>query len=218
MGPQTLCGSALIVLAVAGGCGSPPPLAGAPPTTTTTAPVTVARLTPEQMSKSFVAALGTDYGIVLSQVNPVDQVEFYSYVARDFAVPLGGVDFLAHVRDRDPLTKVQTLLVSRAVAWPLALQIVQKGLELPTPPDTLFVLCDIAVDRPSGDAASAARWEAQLQDFYLRLFARQATPEELARIAQTFERVAAAEDDTGAAWLVTVYALLASLETWHSWR
>ena len=189
----------------------------------------VARLTPEQLSKSFRAALGTDLGAQgePNVLGPTDG--FFARVATEFAIPLGGVDFLGRVRDRDSFTKVQTLLTSRGVAWPLAIQIVECSQPVPViacpqdvflPPagTTLFTQCNIAEDFPSKDAEARARWQAQMQDFYIRLFSRQATPEELALVEETFERVYQREQSTSPAWLVTLYALLSSLETWHTWR
>ena len=188
----------------------------------------VARLTPEQVSKTFRAALGTDLGVQAEPnvLGPTDG--FFAAVTRDFAIPLGGVDFLGRVRDRDAFTKVQTLLTSRGVAWPLAIQIVECSQAAPVvpcpqdvflqPPGTLFTKCDIVEDFPSKDAAARARWQAQVQDFYIRLFSRSATPEELALVEETFERVYQREQSTSPAWLVTLYALLSSLETWHTWR
>lgn len=208
------------VLLASLGCGAPPsPVPLAEPAPVAAPVITVARLAPEQLSNFFIKALGTDYGVPLDgEPNPIDPRDFYSYVTRDFAVSLGGVNFLARVRDRDPLAKVQTLLVTRAIAWPLAVQLVQEGLEVPQRPDSLFLRCNIAEDRPTGDDAARARWEDQLHDFYLRLYSRRATPEEVAAVADTFERVATREQNTGSAWLVTLYALLGSLETWHTWR
>lgn len=188
----------------------------------------VARLTPEQVSKTFRAALGTDLGVQgePNVLGPTDG--FFGSLQREFAVPLGGVDFLGRVRDRDTLTKVQTLLVSRGVAWPLAIQIVECSQAAPAgpcpqdvflnPPGTLFTKCNIAEDFPSKDEAARARWQAQIQDFYVRLYARTATPAELALVEETFERVYQREQSTSPAWLVTLYALLSSLETWHTWR
>ena len=187
------------------------PVVPPPPPPEEVATVTgVARLTPEQVSATFVTALGLDYGI--SDGND----KFFSYVTSSLAVPLGGVDFNARVRDRDPLTKVQTLLVSRGVSWPLAIRLIER--ELAAPPDPLFTKCSFTEDYPSKDEASRQRYEAQLQEFYQRLFSRNATPTEIALHTETFERVYAREGVTSAAWLVTLYALLSSLETWHTWR
>jgi len=172
----------------------------------------VARLTPEQLSYSFIRALGTDYGYDDGAGNA------FSYITGDFAVPLGGVDFLGRVRDRDSLTKVQTLLVARGIAWPLALKVVQREVDQPGAKGSLFTQCKFTEDHPSSDEAGHARWEAQLQDFYLRLLSRPATDDEVALVAATFERVYEREQNTASAWLVTLYALLSSMETWHTWR
>ena len=207
--------------------------AGCPSESTTpepTAPIVagVARLTPEQVSQTFRVALGTDLGIATTPnvLGPTDG--FATSVTTQFGVPLGGVEFLARVRDRDPLTKVQTLLVTRGIAWPLAVQIVECSQPAPIttcpqdvflqPPASLFSKCDITADFPSKDEAARARWQAQVQDIYLRLFSRSATADELALIESTFERVYQREQNTSSAWLVTLYALLSSLETWHTWR
>ena len=173
----------------------------------------VARLTPEQVSKTFLAALGTDYGI-----SDPDSGAILSYATHAFSVPLGGVDFLARVRDRDPSTKVQTLLVARGITWGLATKLVEHELEAPPPADTLFTRCRFGADYPGLDEAARARWEAQVQELYARLFSRRATSEELALLADTFNRIVAREGTTAPAWLATLYALISSMETWHAWR
>ncbi len=172
----------------------------------------VARLTPEQLSASFIRSLGTDYSYDDGAGNAS------SYITTDLAVPLGGVDFLGRVRDRDSLTKVQTLLVARGIAWPLALKIVQREVDEPGAKGSLFTRCKFVEDHPSSDEAGRARWEEQLQEFYMRLLSRPATADEVELVGTTFEGVYEREQNTASAWLVTLYALLSSMETWHTWR
>jgi hypothetical protein len=135
-------------------------------------------------------------------------------------VPLGGVDYQLNglVRDRDRLTKAQSLLVSRAVAWPVAIKLIEREEEEPPSQDSLFKFCSFTEDYPSKDAEARARWITQLSDFYLRLFARAITPEEIALHEDTFNRVFMREGNTNAAWLITFYALISTMETWNSWR
>lgn len=168
----------------------------------------VARLTPEQMIQTLLVSLDTFYGFEADgKIN--------HYLAEGFlAVPLGGVDFLNRVRQRDPLTKVQTVLVSRVVAFPAAQALIAKEQERAG----IFTKCSFSEDYPSKDGAARTRWVAQIQDFYLRLYARYATDEEVSLIEATFERVYAREGNTADAWLAILYSLISSMETWNTWR
>ena len=213
--PRLMAGVFGVVGVVVVGCNGaviPPP---APPAALpATAPtVGVTRLTPEQVRETLRRSLKTDYGITDAATG-----ETISYITEFLALPLGGVDFLGRIRDRDALTKVQTLLAVRSIAWPVAVGLVDRELQVPPSPDRLFTACDVLVDSPTGDAASRARWEAQLQSLYLRLYSRPATVDEVALVATTFDRVAVREGNTASAWLVTLYALLSSMETWNTWR
>ncbi len=172
----------------------------------------VSRLTPEQVRNSLEESLGQNYGFDMGNG------ELHSYITSDLAIPLGGNDFSYYVRKRDPSTKVQTLLVARTVAWPIAVHLVEEELQQPPPTDTLFTKCSPTEDFPGNGEESRARWEAQVQDFYLRLFSREATSEEIALIETTFETVRVRDGRVASAGMVTLYALTASMETWNTWR
>ncbi len=172
----------------------------------------ISRLTPEQMSKSLSVSLDVGVGYFL------DGVLVGDYLLYDYAIPLGGLDLPSYVRKRDRLTKPQTLLITRQVAWIAAVNIITKENEIPPPVKTLFTKCNYLVDHPALDDAAAARWRDQLQDFYLRLFSRPATEAEVALVTKTFTTTYAREGKTSSAWLVTLFSLISTMEAWNAWR
>lgn len=175
----------------------------------------VTRLTPEQV----VNTLGQSFQVFYGMQDP-ETLVVYHYITGHLAVPLGGVDYQLNgpVRNRDRLTKAQSLLVSRAVAWPVAIKLIEREEEDPPSQESLFTLCSFTDDYPSKDAESRERWIAQLRDFYVRLFSREITPEEVALHEAAFNRVFLRDGSTNSAWLITFYALISTMETWNSWR
>lgn len=160
------------------------------------------------MIQTLLVSLDTFYGIE-------SEGKVYHYLTEgSLSIPLGGVDFLNHVRQRDPLTKVQTLLVVRGVSWSVAQTLIAKQQER----SGIFTKCRFSDDYPSKDQAARTRWIEQVQDFFLRLYARDATDEEVALIEATFERIRTREGNTADAWLAILYSLISSMETWNTWR
>lgn len=172
----------------------------------------VARLSPEQVSNTLASVLKVRYGVQASDTLFVD------YLTSDFPIPLGGLDFYAGVRLRDPLTKAQTLLASRVIAWEMAIRFVYREMEVPQSPDSVFTKASFVDDHPSGDAESRARWEAQLQDLFLMIYSRPADAREVSLISTIFSRTYDRNKKTSQAWLVTIYSMLASMEMWNTWR
>lgn len=175
----------------------------------------VARLTPEQMVASLRDSLDIRYGYE----DPAT-LEVADYMTAHLAVPLGGVDFQVNgpVRKRDRLTKAQSLLVARSVAWPVAIKLIEREEQFPKPANSLFTKCSFTDDPPDRNAETRRRFREQLDDFYIRLFNRSPSEEELALHESTFTKVYKREGSMSDAWLVIFYALLSSMETWNTWR
>jgi hypothetical protein len=172
----------------------------------------VTRLTPEQMS----SALRESFAIGAGVYDGADLV--IDYVLTDFQIPLGGLSLSNNVRRRDRLSKVQTILVSRQVAWNAARNLIYREDQTSIPGDSLFTKCSYIDDWPDKNAAAKARWTAQLQDFFRRLYGRDATAAEVDEIATTFTTVHEREGTTSAAWLVVFYAMISTMEAWNTWR
>lgn len=167
----------------------------------------VSRLAPEQMFKQLQSSLGVTLGYSTDSV-------FYSTLSTEFAIPLGGVDFIANVRTRDGLDKVQTVLVARTVAWLAATELI--SVETSKPP-AVFTRANIKSDVPEGSTLES--WNNQLDEIYLRIFARKPSNDERSAVRKTFQSVNTIQGgDTENAWQTVVYALLSTSEAWHVWR
>ncbi len=182
------------------------------------------RMMPEQLSQN-IKTLGFFDGHEVPNTYTGDKLDLLTLI---YGVPLGGLDFETSSR-RDPLTKAQTVLVSRTVSYSFALQIFYKDFQRPAGERLIFTSCDINQDRPfglTGDADLAApwqehikkgevRWRAQVDDLFWRFLSRPPTENEIGPIKDLF--FAALEDQkwTGAGWAGLLYALLASEEFWH---
>ncbi len=181
----------------------------------------VYRLTPEQTYRSMQSALG----ITLTQNTQSDPI------LTSFNVALGGVDYFRS-RVRDSSAKVQTLLISRALAYRLASTFVSRGFggERNQKGEDLFSKCNPNVDRPllpednklpieqlAQIRTGARHWQDQIIEIYWRLFARPPTTEELAIIRETFQSVYLAENRSlYLAWVMTLYAILSTSEMWYT--
>lgn len=170
----------------------------------------VARLAPEQYTQLLERAFGVKIGFSDSQGT------YYDLITTSFAIPLGGVDFISHVLQRDPLTKVQTVLVARSISWVAAQIYIWQQL----PPPKLHISEQnraALLDVPNGTAPE--KWNAHLDDVYLRLFSRYPLEEERALIRKSFDEINRIEKGNYyAAWLFVVYGLFSTMEAWHVWR
>ena len=200
------------------------PAASDAPRETTRAVTRMARLTPEQVSRVLKQRLNYETGWVDG-----DGV-FHDAIKEVFAVPLGGVDF-ATTFERDPSPKVQTILVARALAWNVAAEVIYweidpKGARK-TARTRVLTTADLATDFPAEaaalfpgapDAASRdARWRAQLDDLYWRLFARPPRTAEVSACAMAFAAALKHQPWPPAGWNAVLYALLSTAEFWNLW-
>jgi hypothetical protein len=159
-----------------------------------------------------------------------DEQGFRDAIVRIFGVPLGGVDFETTLA-RDPLPKVHTILVTRTLAWNVAAAFTwwetspaEAGKETRT---RIMTRVDIAKDFPREAAASFrgvrdvesrdARWRAQLEDLYWRLFARPPRPEEIDACARAFARAMASQPWPPLGWQIVLFGLLSTAEFWNVW-
>jgi hypothetical protein len=179
---------------------------------------------PEQLSQN-IKSLGFFDGHEVANSYTGDNLDLLTLV---YGVPLGGIDFETSSR-RDPLTKAQTVLVSRTVSYSFALQIFYKDFHRPPGERLIFTSCDINHDRPFGLAGDSAmstpwqdhikkgevRWRAQVDDLFWRFLSRPPSESEMEAVKELF--FAALEDQnwTGGGWSALLYALLASEEFWH---
>ena len=161
------------------------------------------RLTPEQASATIARSLGVRLGD-----------DNFDLIIQAFGVALGGVDFDT-VLERDREAQVQTVLVSRSIAWTTAIILVSEENKLPRSGRVVFKEVDLLVDGPDN---AAAAWERQLTDLYWRLFARPPRPEEVRLIGDVFRRIVA-ENGQGPlpafGWMGVVYSLLSTEEFWY---
>jgi hypothetical protein len=170
----------------------------------------VARLAPEQYSQLLERAFGIKIGFSDSQGT------YYDLITTSFAIPLGGVDFLSHVLQRDPLTKVQTVLVARSISWVAAQIYIWQQLPLPK----LHISeQNLAALLALPNTNELEKWNAHLDDVYLRLFSRYPLEEERALVRKSFDEINRIEKGNYyAAWLFVVYSLFSTTEAWHVWR
>lgn len=165
------------------------------------------RQTPEQVSHFVRQSLGVN--LWDSDIDPI--VTYY-------ATALGGIDFQSTF-ERDPQTKVQTLLVAHALAWQVAMTLVFKEYNQPQADRILLKHVAIDEDWPDRDSAGADRWQQQLVEIYWRFYGREPNTAEIA--AQQSAWLSITQDNgiyNGApafGWVAIVYAMLASQEYWN---
>ncbi len=167
----------------------------------------VTRLTPEQVSNRIFDATGYRMG---------DTDEYglkYDELIDVFGVPLGGIDFIITDK-RDPSTKVSTLLTVHSVAWTASMWVVFGELERPEKQRLLFTECALEEDVPDGDAAESARWTAQADAIFWRLFSRAPRADEIDALKLAFNAALQAEGEPFRAWQSLVYSLFSTLEFW----
>lgn len=167
----------------------------------------VMRLTPEQISKQIKQALDFDIGWT-------DQDgRFHDLLVEAYGVPLGGIDFVS-AHKRDPIPKVQTLLLVRRIAYDVASAVVWRESKPDATEAILFQHCTLTEDYPGDDEDKDARWMAQLEDFYWRLYGRPPTSEEKSLVRSTAIDIMQREKWPPTVWTLTLYALLSSQEFW----
>jgi hypothetical protein len=167
----------------------------------------VMRLTPEQISKQIKQALDFDIGWT-------DQDgRFHDLLVEAYGVPLGGIDFVS-AHKRDPIPKVQTLLLVRRIAYDVASAVVWRESKPDATEAILFQHCTLTEDYPGDDEDKDARWMAQLEDFYWRLYGRPPTNEEKSLVRSTAMDIMQRENWPPTVWTLTLYALLSSQEFW----
>jgi hypothetical protein len=184
----------------------------------------MARLTPEQVSRILEKRLNYTTGW------RDGDGRFFDLIVRIFGVPLGGVDFESAF-ERDASAKVHTLLVSRTLAWNVATEFIVWELDPKAAKKEsrarVLTLVNLKTDFPSEAAPSFppvadlaardARWRAQLDDLYWRLFARPPRAEETAACARAFARAMTHQPSPPAGWLIVLYGLLSTAEFWNLW-
>ncbi len=198
---------------------APPPLGGPG--------FALTRLTPEQLSNDLAAA--ANFGAAPTEFRPylADIGQNLDYLVLQFGAPLGGIDFVATSR-RDPMTKAQTLLVTRVVAWQMAGAAVFKEVNTAASERQIFTQCQLESDRPFMDSDrelpepvqavvrdGAARWAKQVEELFFRFYARPPTADEVNAVQAAFVSTFQNEGYAPGAWLTVLYALLASQEFWH---
>jgi hypothetical protein len=167
----------------------------------------VMRLTPEQISRQIKQALDLDIGWT-------DQDgRFHDLLVEAYGVPLGGIDFVS-AHKRDPIPKVQTLLLARRIAYDVAAAVVWRESKPDAGGPILFQHCHLTEDYPGDDEEMDARWMAQLEDFYWRLYGRPPTSEEKTLVRATAMELMQRENWPPTVWILTLYALLSSQEFW----
>jgi len=210
---------------IAGGAGQPTggdaPVAPVQTiTTTTVAPgFPLTRVTPETYSNNIVAAVNfgheswPDGSPELRQYDN-DTGQTLDFLLLGYGVQLGGVDFATASR-RDPTTKGQTLLVSRLLAWELARAAVWKDHEKPDADRKIFTKVAFKTDRPDAGGEEELRFYLQVEELFFRFYARPPTDAEKVAVRAAFDAAVQKELYPPKAWIIIVYALLASQEFWH---
>ena len=177
------------------------------------------RLTPEQISKHIEATFGMKMGYKDNFGN------FRDSIIEGYGVALGGIDYFT-ASQRDPSTKVQTLLVLRSLSWWVTNGAINDTYE----PGVInfMTIADVRNDRPfhPSDAnrsaeeqaainAGEARWRAQIDDFYLRLFSRHPSEEEISILRAGFLEAWEAQNKfTPQAWRLIFFSLVSTMEFW----
>ena len=183
-----------------------------------------ARLTPEQVSRIFKDRLNYQTGYT----DP--KGVFHDAILENFAVSLGGVDF-ENSFERDPLPKVQTILVSRALAWSVAASLiwweVNPEAAKKTDRKKVLTVADLKTDFPREAALSFdkatdvtgrdARWRNQLIALYGLVYARPPNTAEINACAEAFATVMKSQKWPPLGWQLIIYSLLSSTEFWNLW-
>ncbi|HYX36115.1 MAG TPA: hypothetical protein VE954_23690 [Oligoflexus sp.] len=167
----------------------------------------VMRLTPEQISKQIKQALDFDIG----WTDPDGR--FHDLLIEAYGVPLGGIDFVS-THKRDPIPKVQTLLLVRRIAYDVASAVVWREAKPDATGPILFQHCSVTEDYPGEDADKDNRWMTQLEDFYWRFYSRPPTEAEKTLVRATAIDIMQREKWPPTVWTLTLYALLSSQEFW----
>jgi hypothetical protein len=167
----------------------------------------VVRLTPEQISRHLERTFGWTQRS--SNVNGIES----DYLIEGVGVALGGIDYKL-ASNRDPFPRTQTVLISRMLAWQVAVDVVLSHADpARSPKIRIFDRVDIDKDRPEGE--SAGRWDAQLDDLYWRMFSRAPSPEERLACRNAFLILMDRhEHNTVVAWIGVLYALISTMEFW----
>ena len=170
----------------------------------------VVRLAPEQISAQLERVFGwTSRGEGLNGIQ-------YDRIVNHLGVALGGIDY-ALASERDSFPRIQTVLISRMLAWEVASATVQSqidpGFTPKLPP--FFTKADITRVRPDSDGAEGLAWQAQLEEVYWRMFSRPPTAEESLACRNAFLiMLDRHHNDPQSAWAGLLYALLSTMEFW----
>ncbi|WP_141736136.1 hypothetical protein [Oligoflexus tunisiensis] len=167
----------------------------------------VMRLTPEQISNQIKQALELDLG----WTDPDGR--FHDLIVEAYGVPLGGIDFVS-AHKRDPIPKVQTLLLVRRIAYDVAAAVVWREAKPDATGPILFQHCQLTEDYPGDDEDKNERWMTQLEDFYWRLYGRPPTETEKSLVRATAIEIMQREQWPPTVWTLTLYALLSAQEFW----
>lgn len=165
------------------------------------------RLTPEQISKHLEEVFGYTQRYTGPHGLPED------HLTTAHGVALGGIDYILASK-RDPFPRTQTVLISRMLAWGVAVEVVLNHSDpMRTPKLRVFDLVDIKRDRPDNEGAQ--RWEAQLDDLYWRMFSRAPTADEARACRNAFLILTDRDgNDPVLAWIAVLYALVSTMEFW----
>ncbi len=200
----------------AGGAPSAPPAARSPSTPPASAPPTFAlsqRLTPEQISNQLNSATGYRFGFELEEHNL-----FFDLILTLFNTPLGGVDFTTS-SFRDPLTKVQTVLTVRTIAWTFAKMVMYNETSKATADRLLFTHTEPLEEIPL-EGYGIEKWNAQIDDIYWRFFSRPITDAERTAISNSFMAIRDSYSQLPGwqqnfmAWAGILYSLFSTTEFW----
>jgi hypothetical protein len=188
---------------------------------TKTASVALALLSPEQLSKIFKSRLNYQTGWTDGKG------VFHDAIVETFAVSLGGVDF-ENAFERDPSPKVQTILVSRTIAWRAAAEFVwwesDPVAAKKTDRQRVLTIADLKTDFPAeaADSFKSAkdlkgrdeRWRNQLVALYWKLLARPPSTVEIQLCANAFAATMKSQSWPPLGWQIIVYSLLSTSEFW----
>jgi len=165
------------------------------------------RLTPEQISQHLERTFGHTRRYQSGAGYTIDAL------VSNLGVALGGIDYML-ASNRDPFPRTQTVLISRMLAWEVAVEVVLNHADsMRSPKLRIFDKVDLDRDRPDG--AGAERWEAQLEDLYWRMFSRAPTAHEALACRNAFIILMEKHgNNTVVAWIGVVYALISTVEFW----
>ncbi len=164
------------------------------------------RLSPEQFSANLSQSLGVTIGYDY-------QGKIYDLLLVYFAVPLGGLDFLNKVRFREPLAKVQTVLVSRYIAWISTYLFMMKEKD----PSTRKVFQILSPEEKV--SSQTQKFKDQLVLLFHATLGREPSSSEISIVENRFHNILKINPSASfLAWALTTYALLSSMEAWHVLR